>query len=76
MEITQEMREAAAKNLAGKPISWLDPSIPEKVRKGWCAFPGCGSVADRLRDELSAKEFFISGMCQHCQDSIFGGGTK
>lgn len=25
-----------------------------------------------FRNELSAKEYYISGMCQHCQDSVFG----
>lgn len=25
-----------------------------------------------FRDELSAKEYYISGMCQSCQDSVFG----
>ena len=24
-----------------------------------------------FRDELSAKEYYISGMCQACQDSVF-----
>ena len=27
-----------------------------------------------FRDELSAREYYISGMCQHCQDSVFGTG--
>jgi hypothetical protein len=31
----------------------------------------CGKRADRFRDELSAKEYDISGMCQECQDSVF-----
>lgn len=26
-----------------------------------------------FRDELSRKEAKISGMCQKCQDSVFGG---
>lgn len=25
-----------------------------------------------FRDELSAREYYISGMCQACQDSVFG----
>lgn len=25
-----------------------------------------------LRDELSIKEFLISGLCQDCQDDVFG----
>lgn len=25
-----------------------------------------------MRNERSAREYYISGMCQHCQDSVFG----
>lgn len=30
-------------------------------------------VAENFRDELSEKEYSISGMCQECQDNVFGG---
>lgn len=33
---------------------------------------GCGGPATDFRDDISAKEFRISGLCQKCQDSIFG----
>jgi hypothetical protein len=33
----------------------------------------CGQNADQFRDALSRKEFSISGLCQKCQDSVFGG---
>jgi len=33
----------------------------------------CGEVATDFRDELSRKEYGISGFCQGCQDEIFGG---
>jgi hypothetical protein len=33
----------------------------------------CGESAMDFRDELSKKEFGISGFCQSCQDDIFGG---
>ena len=32
----------------------------------------CGGEANEFRNELSKKEFRISGMCQKCQDMIFG----
>lgn len=32
----------------------------------------CGKDASRFRDVLSRKEYSISGMCQVCQDSVFG----
>lgn len=31
----------------------------------------CGKPAIEFKDELSKKEFTISGMCQACQDSVF-----
>lgn len=33
---------------------------------------GCGQPATTFRDKLSEKEFTISGLCQQCQDNIFG----
>lgn len=32
----------------------------------------CGKPADQFRNSLSAKEYRISGLCQACQDSVFG----
>mgnify|MGYP004455944823 FL=1 len=35
--------------------------------------PTCSAEIDHnFRDELSLKEYKISGMCQDCQDSFFG----
>ena len=31
----------------------------------------CGNAVDRFRDNLSLKEYQISGMCQMCQDKTF-----
>lgn len=38
--------------------------------------PGCSEKINNLdfRDDLSRKEFGISGLCQKCQDSVFGRG--
>ena len=33
----------------------------------------CGGEAKEFKDDLSRKEFTISGMCQVCQDKVFGG---
>ena len=32
----------------------------------------CGEFNLEFRDELSRKEYGISGLCQCCQDGIFG----
>lgn len=39
-----------------------------------CVSPpfGCGQLATEFRDEISKKEFSISGLCQKCQDKVFG----
>lgn len=43
--------------------------------KGWdgdsdhCRF--CNSEPGEWRDELSKKEWGISGLCQKCQDNVF-----
>lgn len=34
----------------------------------------CSGEASEFRDSLSQKEYTISGMCQTCQDSVFGTG--
>lgn len=44
------------------------------LNAGRCPIPECqGEIREEdFRDELSKKEFGISGMCQKCQDSVFG----
>lgn len=46
----------------------------EAIRADRCVNPpiGCGQPATEFRDDLSHKEFTISGLCQHCQDKIWG----
>ncbi len=31
----------------------------------------CGGPADKFTDELSRREYSISGVCQKCQDKFF-----
>lgn len=33
---------------------------------------GCGQPIKGFRDTLSRDEYKISGLCQNCQDNIFG----
>ena len=44
----------------------------ETISQGICA--GCGHdvLNTSFRDPLSFKEFTISGLCQPCQDEVFG----
>lgn len=41
-----------------------DTCVPEPI--------GCGGEAVDFRNDVSRKEFTISGLCQNCQDKIFG----
>ena len=45
----------------------------EAVEHGFC--PLCGKPVSQteVKDELSRKEYKISGMCSTCQDETFGG---
>ena len=56
-----------------KPAFALVPDAKEAVEQDRC--PTCGSPIreEDFRDELSKREYRISGMCQKCQDSVFGG---
>jgi hypothetical protein len=44
----------------------------ECIRYDTCVI--CGKQATKFSDELSRKEYSISGMCQACQDETFTGG--
>lgn len=39
------------------------------IRKDICVL--CGGPATEFTDEISRKEYTISGSCQKCQDAIF-----
>jgi hypothetical protein len=42
----------------------------ESIKNDKCSF--CGGDASTFRNELSRREYVISGFCQKCQDSVFG----
>ena len=45
------------------------------IHNNMCIKPpiGCGKPITGFKDALSEKEYTISGLCQACQDSVFGG---
>ena len=47
----------------------MGKSRPETVRAGKCMT--CDGDAAGFRDDLSRREYQISGMCQRCQDDVF-----
>ena len=56
-------KEAMSLNLYGRSRSIA-------LAAGQCV--KCGEFNLEFRDELSRKEYGISGLCQPCQDQIFG----
>ena len=55
-----------------KPVWKLFPEKKERAKSHRCT--ECNKSiksTDDFRDELSIKEFAISGMCQRCQDRTF-----
>ena len=48
--------------------------VLEELRPHKTGCATCGNPVDpaEFRDKLSEKEYTISGMCQECQDSVFG----
>jgi len=52
-----------------KPAFKLFPKMAEAIKKKKC--PLCGRLIVSFKDELSEKEYKISGMCQMCQDKVF-----
>lgn len=49
------------------------PGRRDAIKSATCINPpiGCGQPAVEFTDELSRREFNISGLCQKCQDRIF-----
>ena len=43
----------------------------ESIAQDTCV--SCKEDASTFNDDLSREEFTISGLCQICQDSVFGG---
>ena len=57
-----------------KPIGRINPNHQKDIDDRVCStFWGCGKSVDveGFRDEISLKEFHISGLCQSCQDKVF-----
>ena len=53
-----------------RPIDKIFPEHQHKINDSVCT--SCGENANTFRDALSKKEFGISGLCQKCQDKVFG----
>lgn len=53
-------------------IRKLFPNEVERIEQGRCPFCNKEINKEEFRNEISLKEFKISGICQKCQDDFFG----
>ena len=51
-------------------INEIINDIDEAKEKQVCSM--CGGDATEFKDEISLKEYHLSGFCQSCQDKFFG----
>jgi len=57
-----------------RPIDILFGGMRERAQASNCCVPapiGCGGIATTFTDNISKKEYDISGFCQNCQDRLF-----
>ena len=52
-----------------KPVFQLFPRMADRIMANKCST--CAENVGEFKDEISAKEYSISGMCQDCQDTFF-----
>ena len=60
------------KDWTKRPVDHIFPLGYDLKCQGKC--PTCKKDVDpaEFKDELSYKEYLIAGMCQSCQDKVFG----
>ncbi len=57
-------------NIQPRPVDTIFPGRIEAIKEHKCMT--CGGKVGGFKNALSQKEFLISGMCQSCQDDVFG----
>jgi len=57
-----------------RPADLLFPDRIPKMKQHICVI--CNGKVEGFDSELSKKEFLISGMCQKCQDEVFGASEE
>lgn len=58
-----------------KPFTQLAAKVcgfDKNLDEGLCPTCGVPNPEQTITDELSKKEFDITGMCQSCQNKVFG----
>jgi len=57
--------------MVNEKLGLFFPAELEKIRSNKCPFCSCDIDITSFTDQLSLKEFHISGLCQKCQDETF-----
>ena len=61
-ELFRQLLDEVAKDAFGRTFS-------EAEKNGTCV--SCGLVPESFRDEPSKREWFVTRLCQKCQDDIY-----
>ena len=48
------------------------PEAKERIVSGLCPFCKAEIKEEDFKDEISKLEYSVSGLCQKCQDEVFG----
>lgn len=54
-----------------KPVFNIYPKFKERIVYNVCPICLTKITYDSFRDEISRKEYSVSGLCQECQDKVF-----
>ena len=63
------MDEKRIEELEKRPFWKIFPEKLDALKANKCTT--CGNPITQFKNEISKKEYSISGMCQNCQDSVF-----
>jgi len=63
-------RTQIAQEYSAKPAAAIFPDAAANIAAGTC--PTCKQPVGEFKNPLSRREYEISGMCQKCQDKVFG----
>ena len=66
--------EERIKELSKRPFYKMCPEALERIKDGICVT--CEKEIKGFRDEISLKEYQISGTCMDCHDKIFLGDEE
>lgn len=65
------MPTSKSKSIEDTLIEIVGISRQEAAEKGICTF--CKQPISDFHDAVSRREYLISGLCQKCQDEVWGG---